>query len=136
MPENKTKPTTITVSSFLKKIREPQLRKDCDTIIELMASVSKLKPVMWGSAIIGFGTRHYIYASGREGDTLIVGFSPRKQAITFYLAGGLEGVKDELSKLGKHTTGKGCLYIKSLNDVDISVLKKILTKSYRSVKQK
>ena len=136
MVENKTKPTTITVSSFLKKIKDPQLRKDCDTIIEIMESVSKLKPVMWGSAIIGFGTRHYVYESGREGNTMIVGFSPRKQAIALYLAGGLEGLNDELSKLGKHTTGKGCLYIKSLNNVDIPVLKKILTKAYRSVKQK
>jgi len=134
MTENKTKPTTITVSSFLKRIKDPELRNDCDTIIEIMESVSKLKPVMWGSAIIGFGTRHYVYESGREGDTMIVGFSPRKQAIALYLAGGLEPLKDELSNLGKHTTGKGCLYIKSLNDVNIVTLKKILTKSYKSVK--
>jgi hypothetical protein len=136
MTENKTRPTTITVSSFLKKIKDPQLRKDCDTIIEIMESVSKLKPVMWGSAIIGFGTRHYVYESGREGDTVIVGFSPRKQAIALYLAGGLEPLRDELSNLGKHTTGNGCLYIKSLKDVDIPVLKNILTKAYRRVKQK
>lgn len=136
MTENKTKPTTITVGSFIKKIKDPQLRKDCDTIIEIMESVSKLKPVMWGSAIIGFGTRHYVYESGREGETMIVGFSPRKQAVALYLAGGLEPLLDELSNLGKHTTGKGCLYIKSLKDVDIPTLKKILTKAYRSVKQK
>jgi hypothetical protein len=136
MSENKTKPTTVTVSSFLKKIQDPQLRRDCDAIIEMLESVSKLKPVMWGTAIIGFGTRHYVYESGREGDTMIVGFSPRKQAIALYLAGGLEPLSDELSKLGKHTTGKGCLYIKSLKDVDVPVLEKILAKSYRSVKQK
>lgn len=135
MAENKTKPTAITVSSFLKKIKNPQLLKDCDTIIGVMESISKLKPVMWGSAIIGFGTRHYVYDSGREGDTMIVGFSPRKQAIALYLAGGLEPLKDELPKLGKHTTGKGCLYIKSLSDVDSVILKKILTKSYNSVEQ-
>lgn len=134
MVENKTKPTAITVSSFLNKIKEPQLRKDCGTIIEIMESISKLKPVMWGSAIVGFGTRHYVYESGREGDTMIVGFSPRKQAIALYLAGGLEPLRAELSKLGKHTTGKGCLYIRSLDDVDAATLKKILTKSYRSVK--
>jgi uncharacterized protein YdhG (YjbR/CyaY superfamily) len=99
-----------------------------------MESISKEKPVMWGSAIIGFGTRHYVYESGREGDTMIVGFSPRKQAIALYLAGGLEPLQAELSKLGKHETGKGCLYIKSLSDVDTNVLKKILTKSYKSVK--
>jgi hypothetical protein len=135
MAENKTKPTSTTVSAFLKKIKGPQLQKDCRTIIEIMESISMLQPVMWGSAIIGFGTRHYVYESGREGDTMIVGFSPRKQAIVFYLAGGLEPLQDELSKLGKHTTGKGCLYIKSLNDVDTVVLRKLLSKSYRSVKQ-
>jgi hypothetical protein len=134
MSDNKTKPTAITVSSFLKKVADPQLRKDCDSIIEIMETVSKLKPVMWGTAIIGFGTRHYVYESGREGDTMIVGFSPRKQAIALYLAGGLEPLRDELLKLGKHDTGKGCLYIKSLKDVDLSILKKILTKSYKSVK--
>jgi hypothetical protein len=134
MAENKTKPTAITVSSFLKKINDPELRKDCETIIALMESISKQKPVMWGTAIIGFGTRHYAYDSGREGDTMILGFSPRKQAIAMYLAGGLEPLREELSKLGKHDTGKGCLYIKSLGDVEIPALKKILTKSYRSVK--
>jgi hypothetical protein len=135
MAENKTKPTALAVASFLKKIKEPQLQKDCNTIIEIMKSISKLEPVMWGSAIIGFGTRHYVYDSGREGDTMIVGFSPRKQAIALYLAGGLEPLRGELLKLGKHDTGKGCLYIRSMNDVDITVLRKILTKSYKSVKQ-
>lgn len=134
MAENKTKPTAITAKTFLNKIKDPQLRKDCNTIIEIMESISKLKPAMWGSAIIGFGTRHYVYESGREGDTMIVGFSPRKQAIALYLAGGLEPLRDELSKLGRHSTGKGCLYIRSLDDVDIPTLKKILTKSYRSVR--
>jgi len=89
---------------------------------------------MWGSAIIGFGTRHYVYESGREGDTMIVGFSPRKQAIALYLAGGLAPLEQELAALGEHTTGKGCLYIKSLDKVNLPVLKRILAKSYRSVK--
>jgi len=91
---------------------------------------------MWGSAIIGFGTRHYVYDSGREGDTMIVGFSPRKKALALYLAGGLEPLREELLKLGKHSTGKGCLYITSLADVDITVLKKILTRSYKSGKER
>ncbi len=132
MAETKTKPTEISAKSFLNKIKDPQRRKDCNTIIEIMESISQLKAAMWGSAIIGFGTRHYVYESGREGDTMIVGFSPRKQAIALYLAGGLEPLREELSKLGKHSTGKGCLYIRSLDDVDITTLKKILTKSYRS----
>ena len=134
MAENKTRPTALTVSSFVRKITDPQLRKDCNAIIETMKSISKHEPVMWGSAIIGFGTRHYVYESGREGDTMIVGFSPRKQAIVLYLAGGLEPLRQELAKLGKHKTGKGCLYIKSLNEIDANVLRNILTKSYRSVK--
>lgn len=136
MTENKTKPTTTTVRAFLNRIENPQLRHDCNSIIEIMEAISKLKPVMWGSSIIGFGTRHYVYDSGREGDTMIVGFSPRKQNISLYLAGGLEPLEGELSRLGKHETGKGCLYIKSLKDVDVAVLKKILTKAFNSVKRK
>jgi len=110
------------------------VRADCNTIIEMMRLISKTDPVMWGSAIVGFGTRHYVYDSGREGDTVIVGFSPRKAALVFYLAGGLAPHREALAKLGKHTTGKGCLYIKSLADIDVSVLKRILAASYRSGK--
>jgi len=135
MADNKTKPTAMTVGSFLGKIKDSQLQKDCRILTEMLEGISKLKPVMWGSAIIGFGARHYVYESGREGDTMIVGFSPRKQAIALYLCGGLEPLRDELAKLGKHTTGKGCLYIKSLNDVDTSVLRKLLGKSYASAKR-
>ena len=135
MAENKTKPTAEAVQSFLKKLTDPGLQKDCRTLIETMESVSKQKPVMWGSAIIGFGIRHYVYESGREGDTMIIGFSPRKKAISLYLSGGLEHLRDELAKLGEHSTGKGCLYIKSLEDVHIPTLKKLLTKSFRSVRE-
>ncbi len=134
MAENKTIPTAAAVSSFLKKVKDPEIRQDCQTIVDLMVSISKQPPVVWGTAIIGFGTRHYVYDSGREGDTMIVGFSPRKEAIALYLAGGLEPLRSDLAKLGKHSTGKGCLYIKSLGDVNVGVLKKILTKSFRSVK--
>jgi len=132
MTENKTKPTAGSVSAFLNKIKDTKLKNDCKTIIEIMESVSNLKPVMWGSAIIGFGTYHYVYESGREGDTVIVGFSPRKQNIALYLKGGLDPIRDELSKLGKHTTGKGCLYIKSLSDVNVAVLRRLLSKVYKS----
>ncbi len=136
MTENKTKPTATGVTSFLKKVVDPQLRRDSEEIIKMMESISKLKPVMWGSSIIGFGTYHYVYESGREGDSMIVGFSPRKQAISFYLTGGLDPLKDELSKLGKYKTGKGCLYIKTLKDVDTEILKKMLTKVYKAKAQK
>jgi len=132
MAENKTKPTASSVSAFLNKIKDAKLRNDCKAIIEIMESISRLKPVMWGSSIIGFGTYHYVYESGREGDTVIVGFAPRKQNIALYLKGGLDPIRDELAKLGKFTTGKGCLYIKSLSEVDTAVLKKLLAKVYKN----
>ena len=132
MAENKTKPTTERVTAFLYKIQDAQVRKDCYAILKMMESISKTKPVMWGSSIIGFGTRHYVYESGREGDTVVVGIAPRKQNISLYLAGGLAPLENELAKLGKHKTGKGCLYIKSLSDVDTDVLKRILSKAYNS----
>lgn len=134
MAENKTKANALSVSAFIGKIADPAVRKDCSAVIDMMKGISKTGPVMWGSAIIGFGTRHYVYESGREGDTMIVGLSPRKQALTFYLAGGLEPQKAALARLGKYTTGKGCLYIRSLADVDLNVLRKILAASYKSVK--
>lgn len=131
MAENKTKPTSANVVAFLNKIQSRQLRDDCLTILKMMQTVSKLEPVMWGSAIIGFGTHHYVYESGREGDTVVIGFSPRKQNITFYLMGGLKPVENELAKLGKYKTGKGCLYIKSLSDVNVDVLKKVFAKAFK-----
>jgi hypothetical protein len=134
LAENKTKPTAAGVDGFLKKITDRQVRDDVGALIEMMESISKLKPVMWGSAIIGFGTHHYVYESGREGDTVIVGFAPRAQNIALYLHGGLAPLAGELSKLGKYKTGKGCLYIRTMKDVDANVLKKILTKSFRSAK--
>ena len=131
MAENKTKPTRESVTAFLAKIQSDQLRKDCLLIVKLMQTISKFKPVMWGSSIIGFGTIHYVYESGREGDMPVIGFSPRKQNISIYLMCRLEHIKDELSRLGKHKTGGGCLYIKSLEDVNVAVLKQILTKAFR-----
>jgi hypothetical protein len=92
-----------------------------------METISKTQPVMWGSSIIGFGTYHYVYESGREGDNLIIGFSPRKQNIAIYLRGGLAPLKDELSALGKHKTGKGCLYIKRLKDINTAILEEKFT---------
>jgi len=86
---------------------------------------------MWGSSIIGFGSFHYVYESGREGDTVVIGFSPRKQNISIYMMCRLESIKDELLMLGKYKTGKGCLYIKSLSDVDTAALKKVLTKAFK-----
>jgi hypothetical protein len=131
MAENKTKPTKSSVSTFLNKIEDKRLRADCFALLEMMRKVSDAEPVMWGSAIIGFGTHHYVYESGREGDTMILGFSPRKQNIAIYLLGGVTKVEGELSTLGKHKTGKGCLYLKSLSDVNPEILKKIFTKAFK-----
>ena len=136
MAENKTKPTKSSVTAFLNKIQDKQLRDDCFAILEMMQKVSNSEPVMWGSAIIGFGKYHYVYESGREGDTVIIGFSPRKQNITIYLMGGLNKVEGELSTLGKYKTGKGCLYIKSLCDVNPEVLKKVFTKAFKEGQRK
>jgi len=134
MAENKTKATVDSVNTFLNKITDTDLKNDCKTIAGIMESVSKEKPVMWGSSIIGFGKYHYTYESGREGDIMIIGFSPKKQYISLYLKGGLDLFTDELARLGKYKTGKGCIYINSLKDVDINVLKKLFAKSFKSVK--
>jgi Domain of unknown function (DU1801) len=136
MAENKTKPTKESVTAFLNKIKDQQLRDDCFQILEMMEKVSNSDPVIWGSAIIGFGTFHYVYESGREGDTLVIAFSPRKQNISLYLMGGLKNIDVELSKLGKYKTGKGCLYIKSLKDVNSEVLKRIFAKAYKQAQHK
>jgi hypothetical protein len=136
MAENKTKPTNASAAAFLNKIKEKQVLDDCFVIMEMMQKVSKSEPVMWGSAIVGFGTYHYVYESGREGDSILIGFSPRKQNIAIYLMGGLKVVDDELLKLGKYKTSGGCLYIKSLSDVNDAVLKKIFTKAFTEAKKK
>jgi hypothetical protein len=136
MAENKTKPTKASVTAFLNNIKDQQVRDDCFTLVEMMQKVSKSEPVMWGSAIVGFGSYHYVYESGREGDSILIGFSPRKQNISIYLMGGLSTVEDELSKLGKHKTGGGCLYIKSLSEVNVAVLRKVFAKAFKEARRK
>ena len=131
MAENKTKPTIASVTTFLNKIQNSHLRTDCFTLLKMMQAVSKAEPVMWGSSIIGFGTFHYVYESGREGDTVVIGFSPRKQNISIYMMCSLDKISGELVNLGKYKTGKGCLYIKSLSDVNTTALKKVLTKAFK-----
>ena len=135
MAENKTKQTNASVDKFINSIKEKTTREDCYKIIELMKSVTKEEPKMWGSSIIGFGTYHYKYASGREGDMCITGFSPRKQNLTIYLMGGFEKQKAQLEKLGKHKTSKACLYIKSLDDVDQKILKEMIVNSVNYMKK-
>ena len=133
MAEAKTKQTTASVPAFLSGIEDPARRKVCQTLVKLMKEASGHDAKMWGPSIVGFGTKHYKYESGHEGDTCILGFSPRKAALTLYLSGGLAPLEPLLGQLGKHTTGKGCLYIKKLADVDLDVLKEMLAKSARSV---
>ncbi len=128
MAENKTKPTTLSVPAFLDACADER-RADAKALAKLMQKVTGDKPTMWGPSIVGFGSYHYTYASGREGDAPIVGFSPRKAANVLYGAIGFGGAEGLLAKLGKHTTGKGCLYIKKLADVDVTVLETLLEKA-------
>ncbi len=128
MAELKTKKTELSVEVFLKKIPEAQKRKDAFTITELMEKATKASAKMWGSAIIGFGDRRLKYDSGRELDWFVMGFSPRKQNLALYIFGTVEKQQALLKKLGKHKTGKGCLYINKLEEVDMTVLKQIINK--------
>lgn len=134
MAEMKTKKNETSVDDYLSAIKDEQTRGDCLEIAKIMQQVTKAKPKMWGSSIVGFGERHIKYESGRELDWMIMGFSPRKQNITLYLPGALESYESLLKKLGKYTTGKGCLYVKKLTDVDKKVLKDIVTASLKAVK--
>lgn len=136
MADNKTQPTEQSVEQFLNMVEDEQKRKDSFTILGLMKDVTGLEPKMWGSSIVGFGIHHYKYDSGREGDTIMVGFSPRKQNLTIYNYGGFEKMDVLLKDLGKFTTGKGCLYIKRLDDVDMTTLKRLIEESFKSVQHK
>ena len=136
MAEPKTKPTKISIDALLRKIDDEEKRNDCAKLIDIMQKAAKSPPVMWGTSIVGFGTYTYKYESGREGDWPIVGFSPRKQNLTLYIMPGFEEYGDLLEKLGKHTTGKSCLYVKRLADIDLGVLKAIVTRSVAVMKKK
>lgn len=129
MAENKTKPTALSVPAFLDACTDEERRTDAKALTRLMQKVTGDKPTMWGPSIVGFGSYHYKYESGREGDAPIVGFSPRKAANVLYGTTGFSGAEALLAKLGKHTTGKGCLYIKKLADVDVKVLEILIEKA-------
>ena len=128
MADNKTNPTKVSVASFIEALTDETRRADAKVLVKLMKSATGENPAMWGPSIIGFGSYHYKYESGREGDMPIVGFSPRKAATVIYGL-GLGDSGELLAKLGKHTTGKGCLYIKKLADVDQKVLEAMVLKS-------
>lgn len=122
----KTRKTAASVETFLAGIGDRDRREDCRTVLALMQAATKAEPRMWGAAIVGLGDSHYKYESGREGDWFRIGFSPRAQNLTLYLPGGFEKHKDLMKKLGKHKTGKSCLYIGRLSDVDLPTLEKLI----------
>ena len=128
--EVKTKKNEASVEGFLNTIQDDEIRNDCFEIARMMKKATKKDPKMWGSSIIGFGEYHYKYASGREGDSMQIGFSPRKQNITLYILSGTES--SLLKELGKYTTGKGCLYVKKLADVDKKVLQELINESFKN----
>ena len=136
MAENKTKPTKVSVAGFLAAIPDAARRADAEVLVRMMRKATGKPPKMWGPSIIGFGSYHYIYDSGREGDMPVVGFSPRKPAHVLYVRAGSGHLDTLLPKLGKHTTGKGCLYIKKLADVDLKVLEQLIEKAAKTAGKK
>lgn len=131
MAEPKTKPTKASVKEFLNQIPEKERRDDCFVVAKMMEEITGNKPKMWGPSIVGFGTYHYKYSSGREGDWPIAAFSPRKKDLTLYLTPGFEKDTELMEKLGKHGTGKSCLYIKRLSDIHVPTLKKLIKQSVK-----
>lgn len=135
MSELKTKPTSNSVNKFVANVSDEQRRKDCKLVMKLMGHATNAKPEMWGTSIVGFGRRRLKYASGRELDWMVIGFSPRKTDLTLYLPGGPDLFPKLMNKLGKYKTGKGCLYIKKLDDVDVDVLRELIDKSLEKISQ-
>jgi hypothetical protein len=134
MAEPKTKPTNQSVKEFLNEISEPERRADCFAVAKMMEEITGEKPKMWGPSIVGFGSYHYKYASGRDGDWPMMGFSPRKKDLTLYIMMGFEKHADLMEKLGKHSHSKSCLYIKRLSDVHIPTLKKLMKVGLKDLK--
>jgi len=131
MAELKTKRNDQSVEAFIESIEQEKKRTDSRAILELMQEVTGEEPEMWGDSIIGFGSYHYKYASGREGEWFLTGFSPRKQNLTLYIMSGFDEYDSLLSKLGKYTTGKSCLYIKNIEDVNLDTLKELIKRSVK-----
>jgi hypothetical protein len=136
MAENKTRQTAMSVAAFIGKLTDETKRADSQALVKLMQSATGEEPKMWGPSIVGFGSYHYTYDSGREGDMPLVGFSPRKPATVLYGMRSAGNAEALLTRLGKHTTGKGCVYIKKLSDVDQKVLKELIVKSVAASRKK
>jgi hypothetical protein len=134
MAELKTKPNKRSVAQFLKNIPDPARRRDCITIKRMMERATKSRGAMWGTNIVGFGTYRFQYPSGQSGEWFLTGFSPRKQALTLYIMAGFGFEKDLMRRLGKHTTGKACLYLRQLADVDTKVLDRLIRSSVKEMK--
>lgn len=135
MAANKTVETNASVKKFLDGISDETKRMDSFTLIDMMQKASGEKPKMWGSAIVGFGSYHYVYESGREGDSPLIGFSPRKQNLTLYLLDESKDYDDLLNKLGKYTRSKWCLYIKKLDQVDLKTLQTLINRGFKDAKK-
>lgn len=135
MTDLKTKLNDASVADFLNTVEDVQKRKDCLELVELMKEITGEDPKMWGDSIVGFGTYHYKYASGREGDWMQVGFAPRKQSLTLYIMSGFSRYEALMKDLGTFKTGKSCLYVKRLSDVDRAVLRELVALSVEHVKK-
>lgn len=135
MAELKTKKNKKSVSAFLKSITDDRKRKDAETIMKMMRRITKETPTMWGDSIVGFGSYHYVYDSGREGDWFVAGFSPRKRNLTLYVMSGYKRHGPLMKKLGKYKTGTSCLYINKLDDIDMDVLEELVRESVKHVRK-
>lgn len=136
MAENKTQPTKQSVAQFLNGIEDEQKRREAKAIDKLFRLVTGVKPTMWGPSIVGYGTYHYKYDSGREGDSMRLGFSPRKQNFSLYIMPGFKKYDALLAKLGKHKTGVSCLYVKRLDDIDFNVLENLAREAWAEMNRK
>ncbi len=134
MTENKTQATTASVDDYISAIADELKRKDTQSLLDLLKKITGDAPVLWGDSIIGFGSYHYQYESGREGDMPLIGFSPRKREFAIYIMSGFEQLQAYLKKLGKHKTGKSCLYIKRLSDININALSELMKESVAIIK--
>jgi hypothetical protein len=135
MADIKTRPTKVSPAAFIRRVATDQQQKDCAELIAMMRKITGAPPKMWGPSIVGFGKYHYVYDSGREGDMMLTGFSPRKPSLVLY-AGAVLRDKRLMSKLGKYKTGGGCLYIKKLDDIDRTILRDLVTKSVRETRKR
>ena len=136
MAENKTKPTSASVDDYIASIADEARRADCRYLVEVMSRVTGEPPRMWGASIVGFGTYHYRYDSGREGDFFLTGFSSRKADLSLYVMAGFASFPALMAKLGRHRTGKSCLYVRRLTDVDLEVLEELVRRSVKETRER